>query len=264
MNEDEYERMFAVEDAHWWYVALHSLVLDTVTAEHDRKGAMLSIFDAGCGTGRLCRLMSGFGDVSGCDISPAAVGFCHERGIRSAFRADLNGEDLGRQRYDVITSIDVLYHRLIPDDMSIIAKFFAALRPGGVLILHLPAFNAIKSRHDIAVHTKRRYTKTGIARMLRKAGFVIEKMTYRLFFLFPFIACYRLALKPFQRSGDENMIASDVWLPPPFINRNLLALHMIENRLIGKLAFPFGTSVFAVARKPDNAPDNASNNAGRV
>ena len=81
MNQVEYVRMYEAEERHWWYVGLHQLILATIQQESRRLGRPLAIFDAGCGTGRLCQLMSQQGhQVSGCDISEEAMRLCRVRG----------------------------------------------------------------------------------------------------------------------------------------------------------------------------------------
>lgn len=236
--------MYEAEESHWWYVALHELILYFIDKERAKRSP-LKILDAGCGTGRLCQLMNEYGEVRGCDISSLALGLCDKRNI-SAFKVDLNLTDLGVERYDVITSIDVLYHQRIQNDNEALSRFYKALKPGGMLILNLPAYNFLKSRHDLAVHTRERYTKSSTVNKLKDAGFIIEKATYRIGFLFPFIAVYRLL----QRLSTDKSIVSDVHMPPKLFNSALLGLNRMENRFIEKMStVPFGTSLFVVARK---------------
>lgn len=249
MNEREYALMFAVEERHWWFVALHELVVRCVSREAARQGS-LAMLDAGCGTGRLCRLLQSFGEVSGCDIAPAALDFCRQRDIE-VFAADLNHADLGTARYDVITSIDVLYHQAIRDDAPVLAAMHRALKPGGVLILNLVAFEFLRSTHDLAVHTRERYSRGLLLGRLHRAGFAVDTATYRLAPLFPVIALIRLGKRLLHRDrGGNSEVSSDVTMPPLWLNRLLLELLRLENRLVGRLSIPFGTSLFVVARKP--------------
>lgn len=244
MEDTEYKKMYDVEDSHWWYVGLHELILYFVGIERIKRGS-LEILDAGCGTGRLCQLMKEYGDIRGCDISNLALELCAKRKI-SVFPADLNLIDLGTERYDVITSVDVLYHKWIQDDAEILIKFHRALKPGGILIINLPAYNFLKSRHDLAVHTRERYIKSVMMENLKETGFAVEKATYRIGFLFPAIALYR-----FMQHSDKDKPVSDVHMPPKLINSALLALNRMENLFIKKISsIPFGTSLFLVARKP--------------
>jgi SAM-dependent methyltransferase len=208
------------------------------------------MLDAGCGTGRLLQLLTAHGAVEGCDASSVALRYCRRRGITDVVRSDLNNADLGRDRYDVITSIDVLYHQGIKNDRLVVKKMHDALKPGGILVLQVPAYEWLRSEHDIAVHTGRRYTKTQVMRMLKACGFSIETATYRLAFLFVPIVLVRLArnLFSYRRSGAG--AASDVKKHAGVVNALLLAVMKVENRLLKRVSLPFGTSVFTVARKP--------------
>ncbi|MBT0665309.1 methyltransferase domain-containing protein [Geobacter pelophilus] len=247
MNDIEYQSMFAVEDMHWWYVSLHELIISYVAAEY--RGKPLEILDAGCGTGRLCQLLGPYGNVTGIDASELALGFSRQRGLKNVYHADLNDVDLGDSRYDLITSIDVIYHKAVTDEGRVLAKFFSALKPGGMLILNLPAFEFLRSTHDIAVQTRRRYTRYELAALLARAGFVVEKSSYRIAFLFPLIALYRLCRKVLPHARNPEHVSSDVYPPSPLLNTTLLAVSRIENVLQQKISLPFGTSVFLVARR---------------
>lgn len=251
MNLREYRQMFEVEDFHWWYVALHELIISAIKLTKGCTGE-LQILDAACGTGRLCQLLEPYGAVSGCDVSPEALGLCRQRGVKSLFQADLNRVNLPAAHYDVITSIDTLYHLGIDDEKAVVKKFHAALKPGGVLILNLVAHEFLRSTHDIAVHTRKRYTRKEVEALLTGCGFRIIVSSYRLGFLFLPIAALRLIKKGLNLSRHPESVASDVASPHPLINRLLLWLARQENRLVLTSSIPFGTSVFAVAERPVN------------
>jgi len=261
MNTIEYTRMFECEDTHWWYVALHKLINRYIARERKAKGR-IDMLDAGCGTGRLCQLSAGLATVKGCDSSDQALALCGKRNLPFVFKADLNIADLGQNLYDVITSIDVLYHKAIDDDGLVLNKLYIALKPGGVLILNLPAYEFLKSSHDIAVHTKKRYTRALVSALLIKNGFVVEKISYRIAFLFFPIAGYRWALRLLHRHLQDQAVESDVQLPSRFINRLLLLLTLAENYIVERRSLPFGLSVFAVARKTGPRAGEAGSGGG--
>ena len=189
MRRSEYLAMYRVEDDHWWYRTLHELVLGYVPANRS-----LRVLDAGCGTGRLLELLRPHGRAEGCDASLLALHFCRKRGVDAA-RLDLNTDCLEPCGYDLITSIDVLYHRAVRDDVSVLRKLHAALKPEGRLILQVPAYEWLRSNHDEAVHTGRRYTRKEVEAMVKACGFVVEKSTYRVALLFVPIAAVRLLQK---------------------------------------------------------------------
>ena len=247
MNETEYTTMYEAEDTHWWYVSLHALILEhLLRLPHQQR-----ILDAGCGTGRLLQLLSAHGAAEGCDFSESALSLCKQRGLTALLKGDLNTMPLPRDCYDVITSIDVLYHRDIKDDEAVLRKIFTALRPGGRLILQVPAYEWLRSAHDVAVHTGRRYTRKRIKRLLNERGFLIEKATYRVTLLFGPLALMRLAGNLLRKCRGRSDRASDVEKHSAVVNALLLAAMKTENRLLKHCSLPFGASVFAVARKPD-------------
>ncbi|MBA4373278.1 MAG: class I SAM-dependent methyltransferase [Thermodesulfovibrio sp.] len=248
MNKEEYFRLFSMEDKHWWYAALHDFLLQQIIQEKKIKPE-LKIFDAGCGTGRACELMGALGFVSGCDISDLAVALCHRRGLQDIFQADLNSIDLGVECFDVITSMDVIYHKQIGDDSAVLGKFHRALRSDGLLVMQVPAYNWLKSSHDLAVHTARRYTGKQLSSLLQTAGFRVEHMTHRITALFLPIALYRLLNKLHASRDAKEMQKSDVVMPPALLNNLLRRFHLLENRLAQGYALPFGLSLFATARK---------------
>lgn len=249
MNTAEYRRMFSVEDQHWWYVALHEVIVALVEAEAKAKGR-LQIFDAGCGTGRLAELLAPYGAVSGCDASADAIAFCRQRGLAGMVHTTLQQVILPARHFDVITCIDVLYHQGISDDVEVLKRLRAALKPGGLLLIHLVAGPALYSRHDVAVHTRERYTRSLLQGRLNRAGLVTERLTYRLTTLFPLIAAWR----SWRRQGknataQSGEVASDVALPPPLLNSLLLGLMRLENQLLRHHDLPCGSSLLAICRR---------------
>ncbi len=245
MRNAEYGRMFEAEETHWWYVSLHELILRSLP----RHDAGMRMLDAGCGTGRLLQLLSSRGPAVGCDASLQAVTFCRKRGLRSVVLADLNTVVLQKDAFDVIASVDVLYHQWITDDRSVLAKFQEALRPGGTLVLHLPAHEWLRSTHDVAVQTGRRYQRKRLLAMLEGCGFTVEKATYRVSILFLPIVVMRLLKRMVPQASAAAPRPSDVRKHSRVVNRLLTAVMRFENRLLDSLTFPFGCSIFVVARK---------------
>jgi SAM-dependent methyltransferase len=251
MEDVEYQRMFEAEEGHWWYAGLHDLVMRYARAERARAGRALSMLDAGCGTGRLCQLLEPLGEVTGCDIHPLALQATERRGIARVLRRDLAADELGDEQFDLITSMDVLYHRLVSNELAALRNLHRALRTGGLLLFQVPAFESLRGTHDVAVHTRRRYRRKQVARMLTGAGFDVEFSTCRLSALFPAALAWRMFSRLTALRASNGNVVSDVAVPPSSaVNRLLLFYLKVENRLIAAgLRLPFGTSVFAVARK---------------
>ena len=150
--------------------------------------------------------------------------------------------------FTMLVSLDVLYHSGVRDDDEALEEFHRVLKPGGVLILNLPAFERFRGTHDAAVHTQRRYRARDIRRKLEKAGFDIELITYRNTLLLPAAMAVRLMRRDGTRHGGD--VRSDLVPLPEWVNSLFYLILMFENRLLLKgVTFPLGLSVFCVAKK---------------
>jgi SAM-dependent methyltransferase len=245
MEDAEYYKMFEFEDNYWWYRGLHELVEHFVNTFHSDQP--LRILDAGCGTGRMLELLKNYGIIEGIDFSPLAVTLCEHRQLKNIEIANLNHWDSREKTYDVLISNDVICTSNVDDDLAVVKKFHRALKPGGALILNLPAFDCLRRPHDTAVFGKRRYRKKKLVNDLERIGFRIVMANYRLPFLFLFILIQKNINKLF---ASDKKITSDLNPLPSILNRSLLFLNRIENKMIiSGLPFPFGSSLFVVCKK---------------
>lgn len=244
MEKSEYTRMYALETSFWWYRVLHELVEDCI--KKNKPEGLLHILDAGCGTGRMMEICQKYGKVEGIDYSEDAVQYARKRGLENVKLGDLNDVLLEPDTYDLIVSLDVLYHAAIKDDKAILDKFHNGLKHGGLLIINLPAFEYLKRSHDVVVHTKKRYRKKAFERELKEAGFSILTSSYRMPMLYFIILVSKLFhQKPQSQESESDLKALPVWL-----NQMLLTMGRFENWLIKHgIASPVGSSLFVVAKK---------------
>ena len=251
MEAIEYAAMSLAEDHHWWYVGLHDLVLGVVRRETEKLGRPLDILDAGCGTGRLCELMQPFGTITGCDIHPLALEGAGKRGISRVRHCDLATDDLGIGRYDLITLMDVLYHRAVTDERPVLNNLRRCLRDGGLFIIQVAAFELLRGAHDAAVHTRRRYRRSEVVRHLESAGFTVLSASYRMPLCVVPVLLWRWLTRVFPpKAGDGTVLSDLAAAVSPRANQWLAAYVKAENRLLAAgVRLPVGTSVFALARK---------------
>lgn len=244
MERVEYEVMAAVEAQHWWYGGMRAIaaaLLDPLYAQ--RRD--LRILDAGCGTGGNVQFLQRYGQVVGLDLAAEAL----KRGILRMSGRCLRGSVLslpfGDASFDLVTSFDVLYHRNVTDEVAALREVWRVLRPGGRLLLRLPAYEFLRSKHDRAVHTRRRYTAHDVQALLRRAGFMVEHCSYINTLLFPLALAQRLLEKAVPSLEQSQ---SDMTPPPAVINRIMrwpLALEAVWLRLKGR--FPVGLSIICLA-----------------
>jgi SAM-dependent methyltransferase len=240
----EYRRMYEAEAAQWWYAgqrAIATALLEPALRARAAEPAWL--LDAGCGTGFNLLALSSLGRAVGIDLAPEAIAFCRERGVR-VLRASLLALPFEDASFGAVTSFDVLYHAWVTDDRAAVAEMARVVRPGGVLLVRVPALRALWGAHDVEVQSRHRYTRRELETLLEGSGLRVERATYCNALLLPLLFARRTLARLLEREG------SDVgFLPAPAewaFKRALLA----EAALVrAGLSFPIGASVVALARK---------------
>lgn len=252
MEVSEYQNIFRQEKSHFFYVGTHDLVLNLLKhnlpkMEKQNLKDRLKILDAGCGMGLLLLKMKQFGDVMGIDINSQAVVLAKKRGLRQIYQASVEKIPFRDNSFDVVTCIDVLYHQQVKDDLGSLEELYRVLKPGGILIIRVPAFRWLGGKHDELVQTKRRYNGKELNNKLAAAGFQIRRISYSNMFLLPIV---------FLKRKVENILpyssvsVSDIFELPPLLNKILILILKLETQLLTFANLPLGVSVMAVAEKP--------------
>ena len=143
--------------------------------------------------------------------------------------------------FDAAVAADVLCHRAV-EPAGALAELRRVLRPGGRLVVNMPAYAWLASAHDRRVHNARRVTAGELRGWLAAAGFT--RVTTRPWngLLLPLMVLHRAT-----RRGDA---ASDVAVFPPWLDAILHGVTLLEHRL--RVRLPAGGSVLAIAHAPDS------------
>ena len=247
MERREYERMAAVEERSWWFRGLHHNLIAAWRDASAPSGAPPNVpllLDAGCGTGgllaQLARVMP-LAHRLGIDLDDLAAATARDKSHALIAIGSTTALPIAAASLDAVFSADVLCHRGV-EPLAALQSIQACLKPGGMLILNLPAYPWLLSGHDRAVDNIRRFGRRDVRNLLETAGYAGIRTRYWNSLLFPLMLLQRLT----HRGG-----ASDVALLPAPIERIFHIIVVFEAWLSDRgLHFPFGGSILATAVKP--------------
>nr|WP_315382614.1 class I SAM-dependent methyltransferase [uncultured Sphingomonas sp.] len=239
MDRIVYDRMAAHDSTHWWYRARRDILADYLA----RYGAVpkdAKILEIGCGTGHNLPMLGAFGEVDAIEIDPAAREIASARlgkPVGASPLPELTGVQPGS--YDLIAVLDVVEH--IEDDVAALKAMASVLKPGGKILITVPAHQWMWSAHDVVNHHKRRYSKATLLASLEKAGLKWRKLRWFNSLLFPVAVAARFAGKLMGKDDSDDSP------PPAVLNKAFETIFGLERHLLGRLPMPPGLSIIVIA-----------------
>jgi SAM-dependent methyltransferase len=245
MDEKMMKATLAVDEHHWWYRGRRRVI----RAELDRLPlpAGARVLDAGCGSGRtLVELADYGGEVSGVELNADAAELARGRCLGEVQVGRLEELPWDDATFDLITCLDVIEH--VPDDVVALAELRRVASPGAWLLVTVPAYQALWSRHDEANHHFRRYSRSSLRVAARSAGWHIERVSSFNSLLLAPAAAVRLAQR---RMSAQNGNGNDLDVGPAWLNDVLERPLALEASWLARgRTLPVGLSLLAVLRRP--------------
>jgi ubiquinone/menaquinone biosynthesis C-methylase UbiE len=242
MDQSMLTSMREVEEAHWWFVARRRLLM-AVVGRYLPQGAT-RLLDIGSGTGaNLEAMRRHFTSLQtvGLDANQFCREACAARGldVRDGTATSLPVETASQ---DIVTLFDVLEH--IDDEAASLSEIARVLRPGGILVLTVPAYQWLWGPHDVLAHHRRRYTRTQLLRLLEPSCLQTLYASYFNTLLFPLAVVARFVERASRRQTDEQSV------PARPVNATLRTVFLFERiALTNSVTLPWGLSVLVVAWK---------------
>lgn len=220
---------------YWWYRARADLL-------HAALGSFLGsperVLDVGSADGPSVGWMRGRHERFTVDVDPrglvAGEGVC----------ASALALPFATRSFDVVSAFDVLEH--CEPEQEAVAELCRVLRPGGRLLMSVPAYEWAWTDHDVRAGHHRRYTRSRLVSAVEHGGVNVVRATYGFTGVFPFFVAERALRRLKQRRG-----AAPPGLTPvsPGVERVLLGLSGVDRRLLARRDLPFGSSILLAAVK---------------
>jgi 2-polyprenyl-3-methyl-5-hydroxy-6-metoxy-1,4-benzoquinol methylase len=244
VHKEFYAEYFKIEDKHWWFVGRRQVLLG-VLDRFVKPGKGKRILDVGCGTGTMLGYLARYGEAQGMDADEEAIRFCNERGVTNVQLVPAGEMPFEDNTFDVVTMLDVLEH--IDDDRGTLGDLYRVLKPGGSLLISVPAYKFLWGAQDEISNHKRRYVAAQLKARMEEAGFRVRKLSYFNTLLFPPIALVRV-LRPYQ-PGSASLKSDFTMTKPGLFNRVLGKLFALEAPVVERVNLPFGVSIVALGEK---------------
>ncbi|HWX88355.1 MAG TPA: methyltransferase domain-containing protein [Solirubrobacteraceae bacterium] len=241
--ELEYElQTHRAEDRHWWYQGRRRVLQQAIA----RLGlpAHAQILDAGCGSGRNMVDLARHGTVTGVELSPTSVQLARGRGVGEVLEGSVMDMPFDAASFDLTVSLDVIEH--LEDDISALRELRRVTKPGGALLVTVPAYQWLWSGHDEINHHHRRYNRRTLLAAAQSAGWQLDSSSHFNSLLLP-VAILLRALERFKPSTTKSSL--DLWVPPAPLNWALRQPLNLEAAVIGRGGpIPAGLSLLSVFR----------------
>jgi SAM-dependent methyltransferase len=247
MREEVYHQYAKqLSDDHWWVshrrqVFSHWLRRCAVTADGTR-----AVLEFGSGVGTELSFLQPFGPVTGIELNPIGASYCRQLGYAQLHNGDINHCDFGKAAYDMVVDFHVLYHTWILSPHDVLRRAYAALRPGGYLLLTEPAFPALRRSHDQVVMAARRWYRKELLQTVASAGFSVRHWSG---ILVP-IAPVALVLAKVDRLRPPTAEIEELKGGSRLAEAALRCLLAGERALVRHLPLPVGTCWALLAQKP--------------
>jgi SAM-dependent methyltransferase len=251
MDELAYRQFLKLEKNHWWFIGRRR-ILSTLLHRFIARGKDLAIMDVGCGFGGMLENLSDLGHPMGLEIDLESARICRERGftgicLGSGYQLPFRPGSL-----DLITLFDAIEH--MENDSHVVEECAHALKPGGSLVITVPAYQCLYANNDRMAHHLRRYTLSRLKRIAKGAELKPIKGSYFNVILFPIIFPIILLLKAKQLvqgplKPGETAATNLSYRYPRILQRTLEAIFSLERFVLPRISAPFGHSIVLIARK---------------
>jgi 2-polyprenyl-3-methyl-5-hydroxy-6-metoxy-1,4-benzoquinol methylase len=238
-----YALLSEVEPKHFWFGERNRLILSTMR-EVLRSLDSRTVVDIGCGTGFVTAALERAG-MRTCGLEAHMGGL---RVARTRIRGPLICETAMRipfsSQFDAAMLCDVIEHT--PDDVAVLRAARASVRPGGIVVVTVPAHQWLWSPLDDVSGHKRRYSRQSLIHAMSNAGLRVRLARYFNSLLLPAQIAQRLIASPRGRHPDRLTLLQRGLTPPSEPWNSLMRIAMRADLALSRAPLTFGASLIAI------------------
>lgn len=241
MSPDEYSNLEKVEKQHWYYAGKREIVRYWLGRTCPRQ-PRLRLLDCGAGTGAFATEMQAKTEVVAMDDHQEALLVLRKRLTPgSVVQGSCTAIPFEDNCFDALTALDVLEH--IPSHHQAAQEMVRVVKPGGLILVTVPALRCLWSDWDVSLHHQRRYSKPELLDLFHDLPVTVDHCAYINVLAMPLVwlarKCRSLGMGGRSRAEDH--------LPPRPVN--WLLRQAFVRLATTRIQIPFGVGLILVARK---------------
>jgi SAM-dependent methyltransferase len=245
-----HRRFYELEDWYWWSVGTRAIFHEWLAPLLRVSGAR--VLDVGCGSGAFAAELRDAANVTGVDLALEAIRLGRERGLRYLSVGSAEALPFRDGTFDGVAALDVVEHT---DDVRTLAEIARVVRPGGVVLVHVPAFPFLWGEHDDVNHHLRRYRRAELLARVAASGLRVRRTSYVNCVVFPAVVAARVAKRLLRSVQAPRPPRPEVYDLPSWLNRLLAGCLALERLALRRLDLPIGVSLLCLADKLPNRND---------
>jgi SAM-dependent methyltransferase len=255
MEGQVYQQFLDLENNHWWFRGRRSVYIGLLKAHLGNRTAGRAL-DLGCGLGGFLPSLAGLGyEVYGADMDLTSLVHCRDRGFDRVILSDSYSLPFPDDSFDLVAMFDAIEH--VEHDDRAMAEVARVLKPGGKVIISVPAYQFLFANNDRVAQHYRRYNRTTVRRLFEQAGLRVERNSHSNVFLFPVILPLVLLIKLLEgltaKAAPQQQHSNLSWPLPRWLHAVLYRIFAAELVLGRHFDWPAGHSIVAIAGLPDAA-----------
>lgn len=213
VKQPQIENMANLEDDHWWFRERRHIIAQAI-ADLPPSRAL----DIGAGAGGNTRVLQSAGwDATALEYSESGVGLARARGL-NVVQGDARDIPFPDDHFGLVVAYDVLEH--IQEDDQVVAEIARVVRPGGRVLIAVPADMRLWSPHDEAIGHVRRYTRESLVALFDQPSFRIDE-----------VRSWNVLLRPVVAFRRRSISDNDLTPVPRIVNAGLSVVIKAERYL---------------------------------
>lgn len=233
------------DDTYWRSAGLRDMLLAFFRL-HRAPRFSWRVLEIGSGVGATLRKFSEQFETHGLDLSEIALKYARTRVSKNLVRGSGLLLPYRSESFDLVMSTDVLEHVDTPE--TVCTEVYRVLRPGGLWMTVVPAYQFLWSERDVRLGHCRRYRRPELRELHTNSGFEVVEATYINLFYLPLFAGAVVVGRLLNR-GHANL-KFDFLPVPQILNRFFKGLLDVETELLQRINFGVGSAVLCIGRRP--------------